>query len=215
MLFEKGDKVLFIGDSISDYERARPVGEGLFEALGKSYVTDVAAQFTCMKPELQLRFVNMGVSGNRVRDLKARWQTDVMDLKPDWVSVLIGINDVWRQFDSPLQREEHVYPEEFENTYEALIQETLPHVKGMILITPYFMEPNRADPMRRRMDEYGAIVKRLADKYNQTFVDLQAAWDELFKHMHPCNIAWDRIHPNHVGCVYIANQILKAVGFSE
>ena len=88
-------------------------------------------------------------------------------------------------------------------------------MKGMILITPYFMEPNRADPMRRLMDEYGAIVKRLADKYNQTFVDLQAAWDELFKHMHPCNIAWDRIHPNHVGCVYIANQILKAVGFSK
>ena len=213
MLFEKGDKVLFIGDSISDYKRARPVGEGLFEALGSSYVTDVAAQFGCMKPDMKLRFVNMGTDGHRVRDLKARWQTDVIDLKPDWVSVLIGINDVWRQFDSPLQTEEHVYPEEYEKTYEELIQETLPKVKGMILITPYFMEPNKADPMRARMDEYGAIVKKLAEKYGQTFIDLQAAWDELFRHMHPCNIAWDRIHPNHVGCVYIANQILKAVGF--
>ena len=213
MLFQKGDKVLFIGDSISDYNRAKPVGEGLFEALGTSYVTDVAVQYTCMMPEMRLRFVNMGVSGNRVRDLKARWQTDVFDQKPDWVSVLIGINDVWRQFDSPLQTEEHVLPDEFEETYDQLIRETLPRVKGMILITPYFMEPNRADPMRARMDEYCAIVKKLAEKYGQTFIDLQAAWDELFTHMHPANIAWDRIHPNHVGCVYIANQILKATGF--
>lgn len=215
MLFEKGDKVLFIGDSISDYERARPVGEGLFEALGKSYVTDVAAQFTCMKPEMKLRFVNVGISGNNVRDLKARWQTDVFDQKPDWVSVLIGINDVWRQFDSPLQTEQHVLPDEYEAIYDELIRTTLGKVKGMILISPYFMEPNCNDPMRARMDEYGAIVKKLAAKYDQTFIDMQQAWDELFTHMHPCNIAWDRIHPNHVGCVYIANQILKAVGFCE
>lgn len=215
MLFEKGDKVLFIGDSISDYNRARPVGEGLFEALGTSYASDVAAQFTCTKPEMRIRFVNMGVSGNRVRDLRARWQTDVLDLKPDWVSVLIGINDVWRQFDSPLQTEEHVYPEEYESSYDAIIRETLPRVKGMILMTPFFMEPNQLDPMRARMDAYGGIVKRLAERHGQTLVDLQAAWDELFRHMHPCNIAWDRIHPNHVGHVYIANQFLRAVGFSS
>ncbi len=213
MLFEKGDKVLFIGDSISDCNRARPVGEGLFEALGTSYATDVAAQVTCMRPEMQIRFVNMGTSGNRVRDLKARWQTDVMDLRPDWVSVLIGINDVWRQFDSPLRTEEHVYPEEYEATYDALIARTLPCVKGMILMAPYFMEPNKNDPMRVRMDAYGGIVKRLAEKHGQTFMDLQAGWDALFQHMHPMNIAWDRVHPNHVGHVYIANQFLKAVGF--
>jgi lysophospholipase L1-like esterase len=213
MLFEKGDKVLFIGDSISDFNRARPVGEGLFEALGTSYVTDVAAQFTCMKPDLRIRFVNMGVSGNRVRDLKARWQTDVLSLKTDWVSVLIGINDVWRQFDSPLQTEEHVYPDEYEATYDEIIRETLPRVKGMILMTPYIMEPRQNDPMRARMDAYGGIVKKLAERHGQTLVDLQAAWDELFRHMHPMNIAWDRIHPNHVGHVYIANQFLKAVGF--
>ena len=215
MLFEKGDKVLFIGDSISDYKRARPIGEGLFNALGDSYVSEVAAQFTCMKPDMLLRFVNMGIDGNRVRDLKARWQTDVLDLKPDWVSVLIGINDVWRQFDSPLQPEEHVLPDEYEQTYEELIRRTLDNCKGMILISPYFMEPNRADPMRARMDQYGEIVRRLAEKYNQTFIDLQYAWDQLFLHMHPCNIAWDRIHPNRTGCVYIANQILKAVGFYD
>ncbi len=212
MLFEKGQTILFIGDSISDYERKRPVGEGLFDAWGKSYVANAASLMSCMYPELGLRIINMGISGNQVRDLDARWQTDVMDHHPDWVSVLIGINDVWRQFDSPAQVEQHVPLEEYEATYEKLIEQTLPHVKGMILMTPYFMEPHKADPMRARMDEYGAVVRRLAQKHGLVFVDLQAAWDALFEHMHPCNIAWDRIHPNQTGCMYIAKQFLKAVG---
>ena len=87
--------------------------------------------------------------------------------------------------------------------------------RAMILMTPYFMEPNRADPMRARMDEYGAIVKELAEKLRLVFVDLQKAWDELFVHMHPCNIAWDRIHPNQTGCMYIAKKFLSAVGFDR
>ena len=212
MLFEKNDTVLFIGDSISDYERARPVGEGLFNAWGHSYVACAGALLNCMYPELGLRVINMGIGGNQVRDLAARWQSDVMDLHPDWVSVLIGINDVWRQFDSPYMPETHVSLEEYEKTYEELIQKTLPKVKGMILMTPYYMEPNTADPMRARMDEYGAVVKKLAEKYNLTFVDLQAGWDRLFQHMHSTNIAWDRVHPNQTGCMYIAKQFLAAVG---
>ena len=212
MIFEKNDTILFIGDSISDYDRARPVGEGLFDAWGKSYVANAASLLCCMYPELHLRIVNMGIGGNQVRDLDARWQTDVLDRKPDWVSVLIGINDVWRQFDCPQMPETHVSPEEFRATYEKLILETLPHVKGMILMTPYFMEPNRADTMRARMDEYGEIVRQLAEKYNLVFVDLQTAWDKLFEHMHPAAIAWDRIHPNQIGCMYIAKNFLAAVG---
>ncbi len=212
MLFEKGDKILFIGDSISDFDRARPVGEGLFNAWGTSYVADVGATLACAYPELGLRVVNMGISGNQVRDLLARWKSDVLDLKPDWVSVLIGINDVWRQFDCPQMPETHVSPEEYRAGYEELIQRTLPLVKGMVLMTPYFMEPNRADPMRSRMDQYGQIVRELAQRHGLVFVDLQAGWDQLFQHMHPCNIAWDRIHPNQIGHMHIARQFLRAVG---
>ena len=212
MLLEKNDTLLFIGDSISDYERKRPVGEGLFNALGHSYVACAGALLNCMYPELHLRVINMGVSGNQVRDLDARWQTDVMDLKPQWVSVLIGINDVWRQFDCPQMPETHVSLQEYEETYARLIERTLPQVKGMILMTPYYMEPNRQDPMRTRMDEYGAVVRKLADKYHLTFVDLQAGWDRLFQHMHSTNIAWDRVHPNQTGCMYIAKQFLQAIG---
>ena len=212
MLLEKNDTLLFIGDSISDYERKRPVGEGLFNALGHSYVACAGALLNCMYPELHLRVINMGVSGNQVRDLDARWQTDVMDLNPQWVSVLIGINDVWRQFDCPQMPETHVSLQEYEETYARLIERTLPQVKGMILMTPYYMEPNRQDPMRARMDEYGAVVRKLADKYHLTFVDLQAGWDRLFQHMHSTNIAWDRVHPNQTGCMYIAKQFLQAIG---
>ncbi len=212
MIFEKNDTLLFIGDSISDYDRKRPVGEGLFNGWGTSYVANVGALLGCMYPEVGVRVKNVGISGNQVRDLDARWQTDVLDQKPDWVSVLIGINDVWRQFDSPLLTEQHVPIEEYEATYEKLIQETLPHVKGMILMTPFFMEPNKQDSMRAMMDKYGAVVKKLAEKYNLVFVDLQEGWDRLFQHMHPCNIAWDRIHPNQTGHMYIAKQFLAAVG---
>lgn len=212
MIFEKNDTLLFIGDSISDYDRARPVGEGLFDAWGKSYAANAAAWLCSAYPELHLRVINMGISGNQVRDLDRRWQSDVLDRKPDWVSVLIGINDVWRQFDCPQMPETHVPPEEFRAVYEKLILETLPRVKGMILMTPYFMEPNRTDPMRARMDEYGQIVRELAEKHGCVFVDLQSAWDELFTHMHPAAIAWDRIHPNQTGCMHIARQFLKAVG---
>ena len=83
MLFEKNDTILFIGDSISDYERAKPVGEGLFNAWGHSYVACAGALLCCMYPELGLRIVNMGVGGNQIRDLKARWQTDVLDRNHD------------------------------------------------------------------------------------------------------------------------------------
>ena len=215
MIFEKNDKIVFIGDSISDYDRARPIGEGLNDAWGHSYVADVGALLGSAYPELHLRVVNMGIGGNQVRHLDARWQTDVLDLNPDWVSVLIGINDVWRQFDTPVMTENHVSPEEYRETYARLIDRTLPRVKGMILMTPFYIEPNPADAMRARMDEYGAIVKELAKARGLISVDLQAGWDSLLKHMHSTAIAWDRVHPNQVGCMHIARQFLSAVGFER
>jgi lysophospholipase L1-like esterase len=103
-----GSKLVMIGDSITDCGRSRPVGEGLFDAIGKGYVAYVDALLGAAYPERQIRVVNMGCSGNTVRDLAARWQTDVLDLQPDWLSIMIGINDVWRQFDIPRQPECHV-----------------------------------------------------------------------------------------------------------
>lgn len=102
-------KLVMIGDSITDCDRTRPIGEGLFGAQGKGYVSLVDGLLTARYPAHRIRVVNMGTSGHTVRDLQGRWQTDVLDLKPDWLSILIGINDVWRHFDTPLQSECQVY----------------------------------------------------------------------------------------------------------
>lgn len=213
MRIQNNDKLVFIGDSITDFERARPVGEGLFGAVGKSYVGIVEGLMAAADPASNIRVVNMGISGNTVLDLKARWQTDVIDLKPDWLAVYIGINDVWRQFDTPLITERHISPELFEATYRELIEAVLPSLKGLVLMTPHFFELNRQDPMRRRMDQYGAIVKKLAKEYGAVLVDTQAAFDAFLAHHHPAYLNWDRIHPNTMGHCIIARAFLKAVDY--
>src|SRR5690349_23670589 len=126
-----------IGDSITDCERARPVGEGLFQAVGKGYVAQVDALLGAVYPQHRIRVVNMGTSGNTVRDLAARWQTDVLDQQPDWLSIMIGINDVWRQFDSPLQRDIHVPLDEYGAKLTKLVAATRPRLHGLVLMTPY------------------------------------------------------------------------------
>lgn len=213
MLFEKNSKLVMIGDSITDAGRTRPIAEGLFDPLGKGYVTMVEALILSGYPDLGMRIVNTGCSGDQVVSLKKRWQTDVLDLKPDYVSVMIGTNDVWRQFDIPRQKEAHVLPGEYEATYRELIEQTKPRVKQMILMTPFFIEPHKGDALRARMDEYGAIVKRLAGEYGTVFVDTQARFDGMLKHMHSAAIGWDRVHPNQAGHMAIARAFLDAVGF--
>lgn len=207
-------KLVFIGDSITDCERARPVGEGLFGAVGKSYVGLIEGFLGAIHPAAAIRVVNMGTSGNTVLDLKARWQTDVLELKPDWLSIMIGVNDVWRQFDLPRQTEIHVPPKVYEKTLNELVRTTRPQVQGLILMTPFYIEPNRDDAMRARMDQYGAIVKKVAAKNRALCIDVQAAFDEVLQHMHPNAIAWDRVHPNIIGHAIIARAFLRAVGVS-
>ncbi|MCC6416386.1 MAG: SGNH/GDSL hydrolase family protein [Opitutaceae bacterium] len=207
-------KLLFIGDSITDCERARPIGEGLFGAVGKSYVSLIEGFLGAIQPAAAIRVVNMGTSGHTVLDLKARWQTDVIDLKPDWLSIMIGVNDVWRQFDLPRQTEIHVSPEVYEKTLNELARKTRPKLKGLILMSPFYIEPNRTDAMRARMDQYGAIVKKVAAKNRALFIDTQAAFDEVLQHMHANAIAWDRVHPNIIGHAIIARAFLKAIDVS-
>lgn len=213
MRLQKGSKWVMIGDSITDAGRTRPVGEGLFDPLGRGYVCFVNALLGAVYPEQNIRVVNMGCSGDTVCELKARWQTDVIDLKPDWVSIMIGINDVWRQYDQPLRPECHVLIKEYEETLRHLVETTRPVTRGLILATPYYIEANRKDPMRATMDRYGAVVKKLAKEYNTIVVDTQAAMDEALKHQYAATLAWDRIHPNQVGHMVLAKAFLDAIGF--
>jgi lysophospholipase L1-like esterase len=214
VIIHPGSKLVLIGDSITDCDRARPVGEGLFEATGKGYVSLVEGLLTATHPGQRIRVVNMGCSGHTIRDLKARWETDVLNLKPDWLSIFIGINDVWRHFDTPLQVEGHVPLEEYARTLEELVAATQPSLKGLILMTPYFIDANRADPMRAMMDRYGAVVRQVAETYQTILVDTQAAFDAVLAHLHPMTLAWDRVHPTRVGHMILARALLQSIGYA-
>jgi lysophospholipase L1-like esterase len=213
MLIAPDSKLVMIGDSITDAGRERPIGEGRGAALGTGYVAFVDGLLASTYPGRRIRVVNVGTSGNTVRDLKARWQTDVVDLKPDWLSVMIGINDVWRRFDSPLRTEIHVGIEEYQATLDELVAWTKPMVKGLVVMTPYHIESNRQDAMRAQMDRYGAAATAVAKKHGAICVDMQAAFDRFLAHRHSASIAWDRVHPNHTGHMVMARAFLDGIGF--
>jgi lysophospholipase L1-like esterase len=214
MKLDKGQKLLFIGDSVTDCERVKPEGEGLFAALGKGYVSYVDGLLQSVYPDLVIRVVNKGISGNTVRDLKNRWQDDVINQKPDWLSIMIGINDVWRQYDTPFIKDWHVYIDEYESTLRELVSETKPFVKEIVLMTPFYLESNEQDQMRRSMDQYGQVVKRIAEETNCIFVDTQAAFNIIFKDLYPAALAWDRVHPSNAGHMVLARAFLKEIDFN-
>ena len=213
MKIETGSKLVLIGDSITDAGRTQPVGEGLFLPYGNGWPNVVAGLLGAVYPERRIRVVNMGTSGHTVRDLKARWQRDVFDLNPDWVAIMIGTNDVWRQFDSPLMPENHVLPDEYRATLDQLVADTLPRVKGLVLMTPFYIEPNPADAMRATMDRYGSIVRDIAAKYGTLLCDTQQAFAPLMENYNPNYICWDRVHPNIIGHTTLAHAFLDTVGF--
>ncbi len=213
MIFQKYDRIVFAGDSVTDMGSTNPVGEGLFDNLGHGYVRMVENLLMSVYPELAVRVTNAGIDGNTSKDLLMRWERDVVRMNPDWVSIMIGINDVWRQFDLPGMPNYAVSLEQYEKNVEQMIVSVKDNVKGIILMTPYYMEPNREDAMRAKMDEYGAVCRKLAKKHNCLFVDTQAMFDNYFKHRHSSYLAWDRIHPNQIGATLLAREFLKVCEF--
>ena len=211
--FENNDRIVFAGDSVTDMESTNPVGEGLFESLGRGYVRLLESLLSAYYPEVNLRITNSGISGNTSRDLLTRFDRDVVELNPDWVSICIGINDVWRQFDTPGQLDWAVSPEDYEKNIEEMILRIKDKVKGIFILSPYIIEPNREDMMRKRMDEYVAICAKLAKKYNCIYVDFQKMYEDYCQIRHSCYIAWDRIHPNQVGSALMAREFLKHCDF--
>ena len=213
MIFEQGDRIVFAGDSVTDMGSAQPVGEGLFDNVGRSYVRIVENMLSAVYPEVNLRITNSGISGNTSRDLLERFDRDVVSLNPDWVSICIGINDVWRQFDTPAIFDAQVMPDEYESNIEKMILAVKGKVKGIFILSPYYMEPNENDAMRARMDEYVEICRRLAEKHDCVFVDFQKLYADYCKVRHSTYIAWDRVHPNQVGATLMAREFLSHCGF--
>ena len=215
MKIEAQSTLLFIGDSITDAGRDRDAdGEGIFnEAYGDGYVRIIKSLLEATLPAHPIRIRNLGVSGNTILDLEARWHNDVMDRQRNWLSVMIGINDVWRQFDQPLAVDTHVSLERYAETYRRLLAQVRPNLDGLVIATPYVIDNQRNDPMRKRMDQYGVVAEQMAEEFDATFENVQAAFDSHLEHYHPKQLAWDRIHPNATGHMIIARAWLDALGY--
>ena len=206
--------LLMIGDSITDCGSVSPCSEVVRDPLGYGYVQLINEIFSACFPQQHIRILNKGISGNTVRNLAARWQSDVLDLKPDWLSILIGINDVWPKFDACQPDAWFVSIDEYAATLERLIHTTCPRLRGLVLMTPYCIEPDRADPMRAMMDQYGDVVRRLAGQYQTILVDTQAEFDSVLTEVHPTVLALDRVHLKPTGHIILAQAFLKAVEYN-
>ena len=205
VIFEPGQKIVFIGDSITDAGRlgaAAPYGDG--------YVNLVDMLLVACYPELDLVVVNRGIAGDTVRDLAGRWERDVLAERPDWLSIMIGVNDVWRAWGS--NPYDYVPLPEYETTLRDLLDQAQAGGARLILMTPYVIEPDRRDLMRRQLDLYGAVVKRLAEEYGAILVDVQAAFDAALEQHEPGYWSGDRVHPTTAGHAVIARAWLDAVG---
>lgn len=211
MIFENMDRIVFAGDSITDMGSKMPVGE--WTELGKGYPAIVDSLLASGYPEQSLRITNSAISGDTSRDLLERFQRDVLSLQPQWISICIGINDVWRQFDCPARPDLWVLPEEYEANLRKMIAGSMAVAKGVFLVTPYFMEPNRQDPMRCRMQEYVEICYRLAEEYRCVLVDFQGMFDRFFQKKYSALLSWDRVHPNAIGSTLMARKWLSCCGF--
>ncbi len=206
MVFQPKQKILFVGDSITDCGRraaAAPYGDG--------YMNLVRSLLTARYPQLGLHFVNRGVSGDTTRDLQSRWERDVLAEQPDWVSVMIGINDVWRSYGG--NSHQGVPLPEYEQSLRDLLTSVRRQGTGLIVMTPYMIEPDLRVPMRQQMDRYSSAAERIAHEQDALLVHSQQAFDDALRHTLPDDWAPDQIHPNNAGHAVLALAWLRAVGF--
>jgi acyl-CoA thioesterase I len=204
-LIEDNAVVLFQGDSITDAERVRKNDA----ALGSGYALMAAAWFSAMHPEKNVRFLNRGVSGNRARDLEARWQTDCIDLRPSWVSIMIGINDTWRRFD----RNDPTPTADFERAYRAILQSVRERLKARLILIDPFVLPHPEDRRQWRADLDPRIeaVHRLAAEFGALLIPLDALFAEACRRREPAFWAAAGVHPSPAGHALIARAWLAAV----
>jgi acyl-CoA thioesterase I len=204
-MFNKNEQILLIGDSITDADRRQDP-----EKIGYGYVRLLRDYCTVTYPEKNLSFINKGVSGNRVTDLAARWEKDVLELNPDWVSVSIGINDVWRQLDQPQM--DQVYPDYFEEIYTRLLEKVMEHTNAkIILMEPTIIEENRESQGNRMLAPYVEIVHRLAKKFNAILVPTHEAFINFLKSDCKSSLTTDGVHMTSVGNMLMAQTWIKAV----
>ena len=208
--FHAHDVVLFQGDSITDGGRQR-TGSDYNHTMGQDYAYILAATIGSDHPELDLNFVNRGISGDRVQDLAARWQADTLSLHPNFLSILIGVNDTLSVGD----RAESL--DEFRATYDRLLSATiaaLPNTK-IVLGEPFILPvgkykqdyPNWLATVKQRQD----AVFALAAKYHLPVVRYQEVFDRASTSTPADHWSWDGVHPTYAGHGLMAREWLRAV----
>jgi lysophospholipase L1-like esterase len=201
-------RILFYGDSITDAHRSREIEEPNAQ-LGATYVTYVAAKLLDRDP-VGYEIYNRGISGNRIVDLYARVKKDCWNLKPDVISILIGINDIWHE----LSHENGVEVDRFENVYRMLLADTkkvLPDVK-LILCEPFVLEGRATAEHLDKFSEvtkYASVVKKLAKEFDAELVLLQDMFTENGKKYGNATLLADGVHPTLAGGVMLGNEWLK------
>jgi len=201
--FRMGDRVLFQGDSITDMNRGRNADPN--HILGHSYVFIIAGDAAVKHPERQLKFINRGVSGNKVSDLARRWKEDTLDLKPTVLSILIGVNDL----------NGGVSAEQYEKQYDDLLAETvkaLPTTR-LILGEPFGLptgnKANDWDAYRAELAKRQDIVARLGEKYHAPVIKFQKVFDDAVQRAPAAYWIWDGVHPTYAGQRLLADEWLR------
>ena len=202
--------VVLIGDSITDAGRARK-GRDFNHTMGQGYAFILAARLGDQLAERDLTFINRGIGGDTIPDLQARWKTDVLDLKPDFLSILVGVNDTL----FPKGAGETV--EQYEQGYDQLLGDTLAALPGvMIVLGQPFLLPvgkfkdNYAASLAK-LKERQAVVDRLAAKYRLPVVRYQEAFDSACRRAPADHWLWDGIHPHYAGHALMARAWLETV----
>lgn len=199
---------IILGDSITDCSRNRDD----IDSMGMGYPAIVAATIGTQYPQ-KFKFINEGISGDRIVDVYARIKRDILNQKPDYLSILIGINDVWHE----LNDKNGVAAPKFEKIYSMLIEEIkeeLPEIKIFILepfVTPGTATDEKIEIFRSEAKLRSEAAKRVADKFDLTFIPLQCVFDEAMTKAPASYWTRDGVHPSTEGHGLIANELVKAV----
>ena len=204
--------ILFQGDSITDGARMKDCDWDLNHQMGHGYAYIVNSTLGAKYPEKDLKFVNKGISGNRIGDLYARWIEDAINIRPDILSIFVGINDC-EQLRFYKRGSDAV---RFEKIYRLLLDETisaLPDVK-LVLVEPFGLPvgDDRRDSypeMYSMLKGYQEATRRVAEDYGAVFVPLQEKFNELSDEYSPDYWSWDGIHPTVCGHGIIAEEWMK------
>ena len=168
-----------------------------------------ASGFQARYPQKGVQFFNRGISGNRAKDLKQRWQEDALNLQPTWISILIGINDTWRRYDS----NDPTSTEAYEESYRAILEQTRANSQAQLILCEPFVLPVPEDrkSWREDLDPKIMVVRNLAREYHAFLVPFDGLFAQASAQRDPAYWAPDGVHPSNAGHALMAQTWLKTI----